>query len=287
MALMATVECFEPEELATKVIPNMAFGMVDKEKLVRDQAFKAMELFVKKLEENAAAMPETAAVENEMMPGFSLPPTSPGATNGMSGSVGTLSGSSGIGVLGKPLAQTLSSPAAPRPVSAIGMSSSKAKTMHLGANKAPASSSLSDWAMEAAAEAESEEAAHAGGVNPWGNDDLIDVNADQDDWSAFESAPVPVPVIHLSFEEDAPPDNTLHQPKPTAATVRTHTAAKAHPLAAVHSPPHVNRVSTISTPTRSSTPSEAAPSPAPEKRGAAPMIAALKEHKKHASPSKT
>lgn len=66
----------------------------------------------------------------------------------------------------------------------VGTSSTKAKSMHLGANKVPASSSLSDWAMEAAAEAESEEASHAG-VNPWGNDDLIDVNADQDDWSAY------------------------------------------------------------------------------------------------------
>ena len=98
--------------------------------------------------------------------------------------MGTLGSSGGIGVLGKPLAQTLSSPAVPRPASMVGTSSTKAKSMHLGANKVPASSSLSDWAMEAAAEAESEEAAHGGGVNPWGNDDLIDVNADQDDWSA-------------------------------------------------------------------------------------------------------
>lgn len=56
MALMATIECFDVEELATKVIPNMSFGLVDKEKLVRDQAFKAMQLFVKKLEEHAATM---------------------------------------------------------------------------------------------------------------------------------------------------------------------------------------------------------------------------------------
>ena len=32
-----------------------------------------------------------------------------------------------------------------------------------------------DWAVEAAAEASQ--------GNPWGNDDLMDVNADQDDWS--------------------------------------------------------------------------------------------------------
>lgn len=53
--------------------------------------------------------------------------------------------------------------------------------MHLGANKAPASTSIHDiavgWAEEAAAEAE------ASSSNPWGSDDLMDVNADQDDWS--------------------------------------------------------------------------------------------------------
>lgn len=32
MALMATVECFETEELATRVVPNMAFALVDKDK---------------------------------------------------------------------------------------------------------------------------------------------------------------------------------------------------------------------------------------------------------------
>ena len=32
MALMATIECFEIEELASRVIPNMTFSLVDKEK---------------------------------------------------------------------------------------------------------------------------------------------------------------------------------------------------------------------------------------------------------------
>jgi hypothetical protein len=32
MALMATIDCFDVEELATKVIPNMSFSLVDKEK---------------------------------------------------------------------------------------------------------------------------------------------------------------------------------------------------------------------------------------------------------------
>ena len=34
MALMATIDCFEQEELASKVLPNMSFALVDKEKWV-------------------------------------------------------------------------------------------------------------------------------------------------------------------------------------------------------------------------------------------------------------
>lgn len=67
------MECFENEELATKVIPSISFTIVDKEKcvefenasifvrpsvhrLVRDQAFKALQLFIKKLEEYTATL---------------------------------------------------------------------------------------------------------------------------------------------------------------------------------------------------------------------------------------
>ncbi|KAI0915763.1 hypothetical protein AcV5_003595 [Taiwanofungus camphoratus] len=94
MALMATIDCFDSEELAVKVIPNMAFAMIDKEKLVRDQAFKAVELYVKKLEEYAATMPETAIAENEVLPPGFLP-SSPGPNtlvNSTTGAAGALAG---------------------------------------------------------------------------------------------------------------------------------------------------------------------------------------------------
>lgn len=76
---MATIDCFDIDEVATRVIPNMAFALIDKEKyatlsphnklfltlalsrLVRDQAFKAMQLFVKKLEDHVATMVSPAA----------------------------------------------------------------------------------------------------------------------------------------------------------------------------------------------------------------------------------
>ncbi len=32
MAFMATIDCFEMEDLATKVLPNITFTMIDKEK---------------------------------------------------------------------------------------------------------------------------------------------------------------------------------------------------------------------------------------------------------------
>ena len=51
--------------------------------------------------------------------------------------------------------------------------------MQLGATKVSTSAnSIPDWAEEAAAELESAKA-----TNPWGNNDLMDVNADDDDWS--------------------------------------------------------------------------------------------------------
>jgi SCY1-like protein 1 len=56
MALMATAECFDRDDLAARVIPNMSFALVDKEKVVRDQAFKALNMFVKRLEDEVASM---------------------------------------------------------------------------------------------------------------------------------------------------------------------------------------------------------------------------------------
>jgi len=71
---------------------------------------------------------------------------------------------------------TVSSPAFPP--------ASKGKSLQLGASKtssnlAAASSLADEWIEEAAAENDKE------GDNPWGTDDLMDVNADQDDWSTF------------------------------------------------------------------------------------------------------
>ncbi|ORY26676.1 armadillo-type protein [Naematelia encephala] len=64
MALMATVELFDRDDLAGKVVPNMAFTLVDKEKLVRDQAFKAINMFLKRIEGMAASMVSASCIRS-------------------------------------------------------------------------------------------------------------------------------------------------------------------------------------------------------------------------------
>ncbi|KAH9993510.1 armadillo-type protein [Russula compacta] len=56
MACMACANLFEVEELAGKVVGLAAGSLVDKEKTVRDQAFKAVAMLVQILEEHAARM---------------------------------------------------------------------------------------------------------------------------------------------------------------------------------------------------------------------------------------
>ncbi|KAK8853130.1 hypothetical protein IAR55_003831 [Kwoniella newhampshirensis] len=243
MALMATVECFDKEDLAGKVVPNMAFTMVDKEKLVRDQAFKAMNMFMSKITEMVKAMPDTVLTEDRTSTSYG-PVTTTSAANGtgQAGLVNSATGAAGalagwaIASLGKQLAQTemhssmsasassnlappsttstSTSPAAsPRPSSdgssffgtsptTPGPSVPKAKSASKPSTLGPYSSTglklggkkpaatPSNLADVVAGEWEEED-----GGNAWGMDDLIDVNADQDDWSAFESAPVPEIVV--------------------------------------------------------------------------------------------
>ncbi|KIX00511.1 uncharacterized protein Z518_10651 [Rhinocladiella mackenziei CBS 650.93] len=71
MALNATIDVFSDEDCATKILPAICISLVDKEKLVRDQANKAVDVYLQRVRKYASAMPDTV-----------LPPESaPGATN--------------------------------------------------------------------------------------------------------------------------------------------------------------------------------------------------------------
>ncbi|KAH8925764.1 ARM repeat-containing protein [Atractiella rhizophila] len=81
-ALMATVEIYERDDLAAKVIPAMSLCLVDKEKKVRDQAFKAMDMFVKRLEVLVRDMPETVQNDAQSAPSqIYTTPSTAAATN--------------------------------------------------------------------------------------------------------------------------------------------------------------------------------------------------------------
>ena len=107
------------------------------------------------------------------------PTSAPAANAGLNGNTLSISSTLSLGstAAAPPLTPTLSSNALPtRSLT----SPSKGKGMQLGATKMPSiPGSIPDWAEEAAAEFETSQS-----TNPWGNDDLMDVNADDDDWSA-------------------------------------------------------------------------------------------------------
>ncbi|KAI2627285.1 ARM repeat-containing protein [Hypomontagnella submonticulosa] len=59
MALAATCEFFTEEECASRILPVICPSLIDKEKLVRDQANKAMEVYLQRIRKAAASMPDT------------------------------------------------------------------------------------------------------------------------------------------------------------------------------------------------------------------------------------
>ncbi|OTB00856.1 hypothetical protein M426DRAFT_323971 [Hypoxylon sp. CI-4A] len=59
MALAATSDYFTEDECATRILPVICPSLIDKEKLVRDQANKAMEVYLQRVRKAAASMPDT------------------------------------------------------------------------------------------------------------------------------------------------------------------------------------------------------------------------------------
>ncbi|KAI5116981.1 hypothetical protein M0805_001592 [Coniferiporia weirii] len=203
MAFMATIDCFDVEDLATKVLPCIAFTLIDKEKLVRDQAFEAVELFVKKLETHAASMPETAMNANGQ-PNVVLPITGTqnALVNSAAGAAGALAGWA-MSSISKKLApgdlqSTMASgvpterpTSAPSPLNGSGSGPSLLSNPTLSSPAVPTTSSGKSKGMQLGSGRPSAKARAAAiaGDDGWGTGDLMDVNADEGDWTAFESAP--------------------------------------------------------------------------------------------------
>ncbi|KAF3760573.1 ARM repeat-containing protein [Cryphonectria parasitica EP155] len=60
MALAVTGDCFSDEDCALRILPAICPLLIDKEKLIRDQAVKTMDVYVGKIKKAASDMPDTA-----------------------------------------------------------------------------------------------------------------------------------------------------------------------------------------------------------------------------------
>ncbi len=60
LALAATADLFSEDDCATKLLPIMCPSLVDKEKLIRDQAQKSVDIYISRIRKYAATMPDTA-----------------------------------------------------------------------------------------------------------------------------------------------------------------------------------------------------------------------------------
>ncbi|OBZ83281.1 putative inactive serine/threonine-protein kinase scy1 [Choanephora cucurbitarum] len=68
MALNATSGYYDSQECACRIVPAISTTLIDKEKIVRDQAFKVMQSFIQRIQTFADKMPETAIVEQSNTP---------------------------------------------------------------------------------------------------------------------------------------------------------------------------------------------------------------------------
>ena len=59
MALNATIDIFSEDDCATKLLPALCGSLVDKEKVVRDQANKTFDTYLQRVRKHAATMPES------------------------------------------------------------------------------------------------------------------------------------------------------------------------------------------------------------------------------------
>ncbi|GAB7356318.1 hypothetical protein MBLNU459_g7115t1 [Dothideomycetes sp. NU459] len=74
MALAATVELFTEEDCATKLLPAMCPSLVDKEKIVRDQATKTIDVFMQRVRKYGQTMPDSVLPPPEVATANANPP---------------------------------------------------------------------------------------------------------------------------------------------------------------------------------------------------------------------
>ena len=87
MALAATADIFNEDECATKMLPAICPALVDKEKMIRDQGNKTLNIYLERVRKYGAALPETAlpAPETASAPNTRMGTPQPGMGNQLMG----------------------------------------------------------------------------------------------------------------------------------------------------------------------------------------------------------
>ncbi|KAI0107115.1 armadillo-type protein [Nemania sp. FL0031] len=195
MALAATGEYFTEEDCAIRILPVVCPSLIDKEKLVREQASKTMEIYLQRIRKAAASMPDTALPPSQTADGagprMSTPQASEASswagwaissfTNKLSAASGEMQTSSN----GVPTPRAGSPSTAPEPKRVVS-STSSASALHRQAVKSPSPTPLSRNSTTSAPDAyfkdpspiEDEDAGDA-----WG--DMGDMNEDDDAGDAW------------------------------------------------------------------------------------------------------
>lgn len=185
MALAVTAEYFTEEDCAVRILPSICPSLIDKEKLIRDQASKTMDIYVVKVKKAAASMPDTVlppetATAGAPGPRMSTPqPTESSAaawagwaissfTNKLSAAAGEIESSSIAAASSAP------QPKRPAPVS----QNSSASTLHRQALKSPSASSAPPSSAKASSLFSDPEPAAEDGFE---DDDAADAWGDMDD----------------------------------------------------------------------------------------------------------
>ncbi|EPQ29259.1 uncharacterized protein PFL1_03014 [Pseudozyma flocculosa PF-1] len=109
MALMATGDSYDHEDAARHILPAVAPGLVDKEKLVRDQADKAVKMFLRVIEEGVKGMPDTVLTPEQAAGIEGVDGASSSAAAQAAASMASTAGSAATALAGWAMSSALSS----------------------------------------------------------------------------------------------------------------------------------------------------------------------------------
>ncbi|CAJ2502428.1 Uu.00g098220.m01.CDS01 [Anthostomella pinea] len=205
MALAATGDHFTEEECATKILPAICPSLIDKEKLIRDQANKTMDVYLQRIRKAAASMPDTVLPPPQTTEGagprMSTPQPSEAsswtgwAISSFTNKISSASGEMQTSGNGAPTPRPASPSASLDPGRTTATpTTSSASALHRQAITSPALSPapLSRASSTTAPEAYFKDPSPAiddDGGDAWGDmDDMYDEDAD-DDGSGFSDAP--------------------------------------------------------------------------------------------------